>query len=124
MKHYELLFVIKPTLTEEEIAKQISNVTEHIKELGGEVVATNEMGMRKLAYEINKHPRGYYVVVYHKSPTSSIAEIERRLRYNEDILRFLTIKYENKKEIAEFQKQVDACGGKSEEQKEEASSEA
>jgi len=82
------------------------------------------MGARKLAYEINKNERGFYTVIYHKSPSSAIAEIERRLRYNEDALKFFTVKYSNKKEIAEFDRQVANCGSKKEEPKEEASSEA
>jgi small subunit ribosomal protein S6 len=121
MNSYETLFIIKPTLTEEETAKQISAVQNSVTELGGEVVATNDMGLRKLAYEIDKNPRGYYVVVYHKSNPSSIAEIERRLRYNEEVLKFFTVKYTNKKELASFEKQVAACNKES---KEEASSEA
>jgi small subunit ribosomal protein S6 len=121
MNNYETLFIIKPTLTEEEVAKQIEIVQNSITELGGEVVATNDMGLRKLAYEIAKNPRGHYVVVYHKSPASNIAEIERRLRYNEEILKFFTVKYSNKKEVASFEKQVAACNKDS---KAEASSEA
>ena len=121
MNNYETLFVIKPTLTEEETAKQIESVQNSVKELGGEVVATNDMGLRKLAYEIDKNPRGHYVVVYHKSPTNAIAEIERRLRYNEEVLKFFTVKYTNKKEIASFEQQVASCNKDS---KEEASSEA
>jgi small subunit ribosomal protein S6 len=121
MNNYETLFIIKPTLTEEEVAKQIETVQNSVTELGGEVVATNDMGLRKLAYEIAKNPRGHYVVVYHKSPASNIAEIERRLRYNEEVLKFFTVKYSNKKEVASFEKQVAACNKDS---KAEASSEA
>jgi len=114
---YETLVIVKPTLTDEETAKQIEALKSHVSELGGEVAATKDMGLRKLAYEIDKNPRGYYAVVYHKSPGSAIAEIERKLRYNEDILKFFTIKYANKKEIREFEKQVAECN-------KEASSEA
>jgi len=129
MNHYETLIIIKPTLTEEEIAKQIEQVEQSVTEQNGEIAAINKMGMRKLAYEIDKNPRGFYAVIYYKAPASAIDEIERKLRYNEDILRFFTIKYNNKKEIAEFNKQVEACSGKapsSEEtpKEEEASSEA
>ena len=127
MNCYETLIVVKPTLTEEEINKQVELVKESITEQNGEVAAINSLGMRKLAYEINKNARGYYAVIYYKSPASAIAEIERKLRYNEDILRFLTTKYENKREIAEFEKQVAACNGVTKEEtpaKEEASSEA
>ncbi len=124
MNCYETLFILKPTLTEEETAAQIDAVKSSIAEQGGEVAAVNDLGMRKLAYEIDKNARGYYTVVYHKSPASSIAEIERRLRYNENVLKFLTIRYRNKKEIAQFEKQVAACNGSKEESKEEASAEA
>ncbi len=126
MNCYETLVIIKPTLTEEEIAKQVELVKESITEQNGEVVAQNDMGMRKLAYEIDKNPRGFYTVIYHKSPADAIDEVERKLRYNEDVLRFFTVKYSNKKEIAEFDKQVAACSAKKEEApaKEEASEEA
>ena len=118
MNHYETLFILKPTLTEEEIAKEIEATKNSITEQGGEIAATNVMGMRKLAYEINKNERGYYTVIYYKAPGSAIAEIERKLRYNENVLKFFTVKYSNKKEIKEFEKQVANCN------KEEASSEA
>ncbi len=120
MNCYETLFILKPTLTEEETAQQIDAVKNSITEQGGEIAATNLMGMRKLAYEINKNERGYYTVIYYKAPSSAIAEIERKLRYNEDVLKFFTIKYSNKKEIKEFERQVANCNGA----KEEASSEA
>ena len=110
MNCYETLIIIKPTLTEEEIAKQVELVSSYVTEQEGEIVATNKMGMRQLAYEIDKNSRGYYTVIYHKSPSSAIDEVERKLRYNEDVLKFFTVKYSNKKEIAEFEKQVAACG--------------
>ena len=109
MNCYETLFILKPTLTDEETAKQVELVSSYITEEGGEIVATDAMGMRKLAYEIDGNARGYYTVIYHKSPATAIAEIERRLRYNEDALKFFTIKYSNKKETAHFDKLVAAC---------------
>jgi small subunit ribosomal protein S6 len=57
------------------------------------------MGMRKLAYPINKNERGYYHVIYYSIAPSSIAEIERRFRINEDLLRFVTIKYDTNREV-------------------------
>ena len=99
MRHYELLFVVKPTLTAEEIAAQIATVKASIEKDGGEIVATNDMGMRKLAYEVSKNNRGYYTVYYFKAAPSTILEIERLLRLNENILKFMTVKYEKKKEV-------------------------
>ncbi len=124
MNCYETLFILKPTLTEEETAKQVELVTTNISEEGGEITAVDNMGMRKLAYEIDGNARGVYTIVYHKSPAASIAEIERRLRYNEEVLKFLTVKYSNKSEVAQFEKLVAACGAKQEKAEETSSEEA
>jgi|AAUQ01.1.fsa_nt_gi small subunit ribosomal protein S6 len=111
MRHYETLIVVKPTLTESEIQGQIDSIQETIKELGGDIRAVQNIGLRKLAYEIDKNVRGHYTVIYHYSPTSIISEVERKLRYNEDVLRFLTIKYETKKEISKFNEFVKRVAG-------------
>jgi small subunit ribosomal protein S6 len=63
--------------------------------------------MRKLAYPINKNERGYYHVIYYKIAPSAISEIERRFRINEDLLRFITIKYDTNREIAAWNKLVE-----------------
>jgi small subunit ribosomal protein S6 len=106
MKHYELLFVLKPTLTEEETTKNVETINGVITNNGGEIVKVDNIGMRDLAYEVQKQKRGYYTITYFKSPTSAIKEIERNLRINENVIRFITIKYEKKKEIAEWEKSV------------------
>jgi len=106
MTCYETLFVIKPTLTEEEIAAQIAKIKDVLAKEGAELVATNEMGMRKLAYQVEKHNRGYYTVLFYKAAGSTIQELERNLKINEDIIKFLTVKYTKNKEIAQFDKLV------------------
>jgi len=102
------MFIVKPTLTEEETQAQIELVKSIIEKNGGEVKATNDMGSKKLAYEIEKNKRGYYTVFYFTAPTESILEIERNYRINENILRFIFIKSESKKEVALWTKQVEA----------------
>ncbi len=102
MNHYELLFILKPTLTDEETKAQIAKIQDNIVAQDAKIVATNDMGMRKLAYPVKKNERGYYTVVYFQAPGSAIAEIERLLRIDEDVLKFLTVKFSNKKEIAQF----------------------
>ncbi len=106
MTCYETLFVIKPTLTEEEIAAQIAKIKDVLAKEGAELVGTNEMGMRKLAYQVEKHNRGYYTVLFYKAAGSTIEELERNLKINEDIIKFLTVKYTKNKEIAQFDKLV------------------
>jgi len=112
LKHYETMFIIKPTLTDEETVAQIDLVKSTIEKNGGEIVACDNMGSRNLAYEIEKNKRGYYFVAYFKGLPASIAEIERNYRINENIIRFIFIKYENKKEIAAWTKMSDDAAKK------------
>jgi len=99
VKNYELMFVIKPTLTEEELKAGIETVKNSVVATGGEIAVDKDIGIRKLAYEIDKQKRGYYYVSYLSANPDSITEIERQLRINESILRFITIKYESKREV-------------------------
>jgi small subunit ribosomal protein S6 len=110
MNCYETLFVVKPTLTEQEIASQIAKIKDVLAKEGAELVTTDDMGMRKLAYTVEKQNRGYYTVLYYKAEGSKIAEIERNLKINEDIIKFLTVKYGSKKEVNQFEKMIASIG--------------
>ena len=109
MNCYETLFVVKPTLTEEETAAQVAKIKDVLTKEGAEILATDDMGMRKLAYQVQKSDRGYYTVVYFKAEGSVITELERNLRINEDVIKFLTVKYTNNREMAHFNKLVEAA---------------
>ena len=107
MKFYETMFILKPTLVEEEIKTQITFFKDVISKNGGEIETCLDMGMRNLAYEIKKNKRGYYYVIYFKAQPQLIKEIERNYRINENVLRFIVIKYENKKEQKAWEVLVD-----------------
>ena len=109
MTCYETLFVVKPTLTDEETSALIAKIKDIVANNGGELVATNDMGMRKLAYQVEKHDRGYYTVLFYKAEGTLISELERLLKINEDVIKFLTVKYVKQKELAQFNKLVDAA---------------
>ena len=102
MRNYENLVIVKPTFTAEEIQASVKAIEEVITSNGGEIAATSPMGMRKLAYPIDKNERGYYHVVYYSVAPAAISEIERRFRINEDLLRFVTIKYDSNREILAY----------------------
>ncbi len=106
MRHYENLVIVKPTLTAEEIQANINAIEEVITSNGGEIAARDAMGMRKLAYPLNKNERGYFHVIYYSVAPSAINEIERRFRINENLLRFVTIKYDTNREIAAWNQLV------------------
>lgn len=112
MKHYETMFIVKPTLVEEEIKQKIDFYKDAITKNGGSIQTCLDMGMRNLAYEIKKHKRGYYFVIYFTAEPKSILELERLYRINEDILRFIVIKYESKKEQKAWQTLVDRADKK------------
>lgn len=113
MSHYETLFVVKPTLTEEEIKSQIEKVKAILEKEGAEIVATDDMGMRKLAYPVQKNSRGYYTVLLYNAKGETIAELERNLRINEEVIKFLTVKYSKTKEVAQFNKLAEEANKKS-----------
>ncbi len=109
MNCYETLFVVKPTLTQEEIIEQISKVENILTKEGAELAGTNNMGMRKLAYPVEKHARGYYTVLFYKAEGTIIDELERNLKISEDVIKFLSVKYSKNKELAQFDKLVAAA---------------
>lgn len=104
MKHYEVLFILKPTLTEDEVRKRVDFVKEILTKNGGEIESVQPMGTRKLAYAIKKYERGIYFVIYFKAPPTLIAELQRVFGITEEIIRFLIVKYENQKEISAWEK--------------------
>jgi small subunit ribosomal protein S6 len=106
MRNYENLVIVKPTLTAEEIQASVKAIEEVITSNGGEIAATDSMGMRKLAYPIDKNERGYFHVIYYTIAPSAINEIERRFRINEELLRFVTIKYDTNREVTAFNQLV------------------
>lgn len=114
MRHYETMFIVQPTLNEQEIKSKIDFYKEVISKNGGEVETSLDMGMRQLAYEIKKHKRGYYYVIYFKAPASSVLELERLFRINEDILRFIIIKFDSVSEQKKWDELVARANKKSE----------
>jgi len=113
MKHYELLFVVKATLTEEEVKGRLEFFKDVLTKNGAEITVVEEMGVRKLAYEIEKAERGYYFVIYFVGDPAGLEEVLRNLRLDENVLRFLNLKFESKKEIAQWNKLVANVGKKS-----------
>jgi len=124
MRHYENLVILKHTLTAEEIVGELKAIEEVITSNGAEIAATDDMGMRKLAYPIQKNERGYYYVIYYTVNPSAINEIERRFRINENLLRFMTVKYDSKKEVTAWNKMVQKAKGASAKTEEKAEEKA
>lgn len=118
-RKYELLFVLKPTLVEEELQAKINYLREILEKNGAVIAALQDMGIRRLAYQVEKFERGHYGVFYFEAPTDSIVEVERNLRISEDFIKFMTVKYEKQKEIKHWNKLVEKFTPKAEAKTEE-----
>ena len=92
MAFYESVVIARPELTETQIDKLISDLSDVITNSDGKVVKKEQWGLRSFAYKINKNKKGHYFMLNIESIPSAIFEYERQMRINEDIIRFLTIK--------------------------------
>lgn len=93
MNQYEMVVILKPQLEEEERKSILARLTDAIGE-NGNVGEIDDWGIRKLAYEINYIKEGYYYVVNYEAEPTVVAEIERRARISDQIIRYLTVKKE------------------------------
>jgi len=108
---YEMMFVLRPDLTQEQVNGQMRKYRNFLKENGAEKVSLEVWGKRRLAYPINKFQEGVYILGHYTGDGSQVALIERDMRLGEDVLRYLTIKLDNgfefeDKDIPESQSNV------------------
>ncbi len=94
MNFYEVVFIVKQDASASHVESVAQECVSIIKEHGGEITKTEFCGLRNLAYPIKKNKRGHYVLLNIASEGNGVIELERKLRINEDILRFLIVKVE------------------------------
>ncbi len=94
MRNYELAFIIRPTVAEEGVTGVVEQVTQFVKTGNGEVTSVDVWGRRTLAYPIDKHREGTYVLCQVKLPPAAVADLERNLKLSEEIIRYLLVKVE------------------------------
>lgn len=109
---YETMFVLKPTLTPEETEAKINFIKDVITSQGGEIVATEDWGNKKLAYKVQKFDRGYYYIIYFKAEGKSILELERIYTITEDVMKFMTLKYQKQAEVKAWNAMVEKANAK------------
>lgn len=93
---YEIGFIITPEVNEEEVKKIIESITGTITKAKGVIENLDEWGRKKLAFPIQKNLEGYYVFVQTEVDGSVIATLERRLKQMEKVLRFITLRLDDK----------------------------
>jgi small subunit ribosomal protein S6 len=97
---YETTFLGAPTLTEEENAAIVTALEGTITEGKGTLIRTEPWGKRRLAYRVQKFDEGYYTLLFYEAEPSVVHELERRIRLNENLLRFLTVKVDWEEKVA------------------------
>ena len=101
MNKYESVIIMKPTINEEERKKELDNYREFFEGLSNKPVTVEDLGMRKLAYEIQNNKQGIYAIFNFYGKAEDISELERKYRTDENVMKFITIRHEQ--EIEESQ---------------------
>ncbi|MGV2432666.1 MAG UNVERIFIED_CONTAM: 30S ribosomal protein S6 [Rickettsiaceae bacterium] len=94
MPLYETVFIIRQDVSSADLDKITESFLDIIKNNNGEIVKQEYWGIRNLAYEINNNRKGHYVFLGTNSPTAAIAEMERKMKYSIDVIRFMTQRVE------------------------------
>ena len=92
MNAYESMFIVEPQVEEESFEAIVSKFENLVNTNGGEVVKTDRLGKRRLAYEINDRTEGSYVDMYFNATGETVAELERVFKLTEEILRYLIVR--------------------------------
>lgn len=94
MANYESVLIARQDLGTSQVSSIVSDLSDVIKKEGGEVVKVDNWGLKNLAYRVKKNRKGHYVLMNITAPANAIAEYERIMRFNEDIIRYMTVKVE------------------------------
>ncbi|HEY9659881.1 MAG TPA: 30S ribosomal protein S6 [Allocoleopsis sp.] len=95
MSQYETMYILRPDLGDEQTDQAIAKYQGILADQGASNIETQHRGKRRLAYEIKKQREGVYVQMNYIAPGNAIAVLERAMRLNDDVIRFLTIKPES-----------------------------
>ena len=94
--YYELTYIVNPVLEDDQYEEFVGKVTGFIKDNDGEIDEVDEWGIRKFEFEMDGKSSGYYVNSFFTAPGELIEKLERTLRIDDNIMRYLTLKYDAK----------------------------
>jgi small subunit ribosomal protein S6 len=95
---YEVMFIVRPDLMEEDLDKLIATLQGHATTAGAAVQSTEKMGKRRLAYDVKKFSDGQYVLFVLQADGKAIHELERRLRVAEPVIKFITVRTDEERQ--------------------------
>jgi small subunit ribosomal protein S6 len=95
-QQYETIFIVNASLDDPQIEVIIAKVQEQITRYGGEIVSTDRWGRKRLTYPIKKKNNGFYTLIEFQGPGSTIQQLEKFYKLDENIMRYLSIKLDKK----------------------------
>ena len=98
---YEVMYIAQPESADDDIAKLNEAITNLVEKDGGTVSVVEGWGRRRMAYPINKKTEGYYVLLEIEGSGQEIAELERRFRVNDQIMRYMTVRVDEDRKAAD-----------------------
>ena len=98
---YEVVFIIDPATGEEDSTRLIENLQKIVTDQGGTITKSESMGRRQLAYKIGRNTEGNYMLFEIDGTGREIAELERRMRVSDQVMRYLTVRVDEDRRRAE-----------------------
>jgi len=92
MRHYEMIYIVNPNLDAEALSEVVTKFSDLTKRLKGYIIKVNEWGKRRLAYEVKRFDKGYYIVLDFCGLPETVKELERNLTLDDRVLKYLTVK--------------------------------
>ena len=108
-RKYEVMFILRPDTAEEDLDRLLQTMETNVAATGGKVTGFERMGKRRLAYTVKKFQEGIYILALVEGPGSVLKELERRLRVQELVIKFITVRTdEEEKRLAKVKKLRDS----------------
>jgi small subunit ribosomal protein S6 len=98
MRNYEIMFIVNPNATDEEIDKINGQIEGVITSGGGKIEKLEKMGKRRLAYEVDKHREGHYVLFVMSANGDIVKECERRLRVIDAVIKYISVRTDDEEQ--------------------------
>jgi ribosomal protein S6 len=109
LRRYETVFIVRPDLPDDVTDELIERLGEIITDMKGIVVAIEKWGKRKLAYPISKERKGYYILMDFVGDSTVVTEIEKKMKFDDNVLKYLSTKKAEKVDLKEIEKEMAAA---------------
>jgi small subunit ribosomal protein S6 len=101
MRKYELIFITRPDMPEEELGKLVTQMEGVVTGQGGKIEKVEKMGKRRLAYRVERQKEGIYVLFVIEGSGETVKEFERRLKVNDSVIKYLSVRVDEELKRAE-----------------------